>query len=221
MVTLDESWNGRLRRIGDLEHPDHCHLGRHHDCYFFGEYTARAGYGHSSTNQLISNLKKSPATRNTYQWRHKQRAIGDVAGAIRENFHPDRLPDVTFVPIPPSKPVGHPEYDDRMTQVARSIGPGVDVRELLVTLEAREARHLNNDARDRQLLRQSLGINDNLLNPMPREIFILDDVLTTGCSFSVCAEILQELFPGVSISGLFVARRVLPPMFPPLEDFEL
>jgi hypothetical protein len=27
------------------------------DCYYFGEYTARAGYAFSTTNDLIQNLK--------------------------------------------------------------------------------------------------------------------------------------------------------------------
>lgn len=212
MVTLDESWTGALRVVGDLELPDHHYLSQGDQCYFMGAYTARAGFGHSSTNQIISNLKKSPLLRNTYQWPHKARAIRDVAAAIRGNLNPERLPHLTFVPIPSSKPRGHAEYDDRMTQVARLLGPQIDVREMIVTICEREARHLASNTRDPEELRHTLALAEDLLEPAPTEIILLDDVLTTGCSFRVCKVMLNERFPGVPVSGLFVARRALPQM---------
>src|SRR5687767_12877619 len=111
MVRLDESWTGALRVIGELELPDHHYLSAADICYFMGDYTARAGYAHSSTNHIISNLKKSPLTRHTAQWPHKARAIREVGAAIRANLNPARLPHLTFIPIPSSKPRGHPEFD--------------------------------------------------------------------------------------------------------------
>jgi hypothetical protein len=212
MVTLDESWTGALRVVGDLELPDHHYLDQNDQCYFMGAYTARASFGHSSTNQIIFNLKKSPLKRNTYEWRHKLRAIREVAAAIRANLNAERLPHLTFVPIPSSKPRGHAEYDDRMTQVARLLGPQIDVRELIVTTCERETRHLGSNTRDPVELRQTLALNGDLLDPAPTEIILLDDVLTTGCSFRVCKVMLNEQFPGVPVSGLFVARRALPQM---------
>ena len=210
MVTLDESWTGALRIIGELELPDHYRLTADDQCYFIGAYTARAGFGHSSTNDIISNLKKSPLTRNTPQWNYKIRAIREVAAAIRANLNPERVPDLTFVPIPPRKPVGHAEYDDRMAQVARLLGPNVDVRELIITIQERDGFHLGDNARDPLALRATLAFNEALLEPAPTEIILLDDVLTTGCSYGVCKAMLNEQFPGVPVSGLFVARRMLP-----------
>jgi hypothetical protein len=158
MVTLDESWTGALRLIGELELPDHHYLSANDRCYFMGDYTARAGYGHSSTNQIISNLKKSPLVRNTAQWPHKQRAIREVAAAIRANLNAARLPEITFVPIPPSKPRDHPEYDGRMTQVAQLFGANVDVREMLITATERAARHAGEHHRDPDELRETLAV---------------------------------------------------------------
>jgi len=66
-----------------------------------------------------------------YVW--KVRAITTVADAIRANLKPTALPEIAIVPIPPSKPVDAPGYDDRMIRVARAVNPNVDVRELLVT----------------------------------------------------------------------------------------
>lgn len=88
MPTSDESWSGKLRIVGDLERPDHWYITEEDKCAFFGEYTAYAGYGHSSTNQLIHNLKKKPETRGVPQWAWKARAIRDVGQALVANPDP-------------------------------------------------------------------------------------------------------------------------------------
>ncbi|CDZ68367.1 Hypothetical protein, partial CDS, partial [Neorhizobium galegae bv. orientalis] len=75
MTTSDASWSARLRVVGDLERPDHFYLDDGDTCAYFGTYRPRAGFAHSYTNQIISNLKKSPSVRNTGQWQYKQRAI--------------------------------------------------------------------------------------------------------------------------------------------------
>lgn len=58
MPTLDASWSPQVRKISELERQDHWYLTAEHECYFFGEYTARGGYSRSSTNQIITNIKK-------------------------------------------------------------------------------------------------------------------------------------------------------------------
>ncbi len=45
-------------------------------------------------------------------------------------------------------------------------------------------------------------------NP-PNLIVLLDDVLTTGCSFMVCRDMLQEALPNANIIGIFAAHRVV------------
>lgn len=208
MTTSDASWSPKLRQVGELERPDHWYLADTDQCFFFGEYTAYKGYSHSETNQLVSNLKKKPALRTTGQWVYKTGAIQRVARSIAANILSEALPALTFVPIPPSKPPSSPDYDDRMTQVARQIGPACDVRELLFTQTERDARHASGDKRDPAVLRATLALRPELLANPPRQIVLLDDVLTTGCSFTVCASMLREVLPDADIFGIFVARRV-------------
>jgi hypothetical protein len=81
----------RLTKIDDLSRPDHTYLTAADDCYFIGEYTARQGYAFSSTNNLIVNFKKSVQTRNTSQWPHKERAIGQAAAAFRAALNDEWL----------------------------------------------------------------------------------------------------------------------------------
>lgn len=124
MPTSDASWSGRLRLIGDLERPDHHHLEAGDQCAFFGEYTPGEGWKHSSTNNLILNLKKVPrTTRNTAQWPHKLAAIRDAAAAIPANLDPQRAATTLLVPIPSSKTAVHPDYDPRMLHVAKALAP--------------------------------------------------------------------------------------------------
>ena len=209
MTTSDARWSARFRLIGDLERQDHFYLAEADECYFLGEYTARAGFGHSTTNQIIANLKKSPLTRGTGQWQYKEREIERVAKGIKAAIKPAALPNLTFVPIPPSKLPVEPEYDDRILRIARLISP-LGTRELIRATVTRTARHSGDAKRDPQELRATLQIDEAQTVPLPTHIFLIDDVITTGCSFMVCKLMLVERFPGVKITGMFVARRALP-----------
>jgi predicted amidophosphoribosyltransferase len=205
MPTSDASWSGSLRLIGDLERPDHHYLLGGDQCYFLGEYTARTGWGFSVTNQHIANLKKNPRFRDTPQWAHKLRTIELIGRAIRANLKANVLPAITFVPIPPSKLPTRPEYDNRMTQVARAIGPNADVREMIVSTVDREPMHATQQRRDPGALRASLSLRPELLSPRRRMIVLIDDVPTTGCSFTVCKSMLTEQLPRIAVTGIFVA----------------
>ena len=209
MPKFDESWTGKLRQIGDLERPDHVFLRAEDECAFLGAYTARAGFGHSSTNDLIFNLKKPMARRGQPGWSYKARAIQDAARALRGSLNADNLPKWTIVPIPPSKPVDHPDHDDRVAQIAHLISPG-HVREVIRTSGAREARHLIDDARSLDGLRATLTIDEAQIFPRPSGVILLDDVLTTGCSFRVCRSMIAEIWPQAVVFGLFVARVARP-----------
>ncbi|CDZ54402.1 hypothetical protein [Neorhizobium galegae] len=208
MTTLDASWSARLRVVGDLERGDHYYLDDDDTCAYFGTYTPRAGFAHSYTNQIVSNLKKSLSVRNTAQWQYKQQAIGDIGAAVARNLNADSWQNTVFVPVPPSKRRGSPEYDDRMLRVSLAIGHKADVREILYTAVEREARHTTTDRRDQEALRASLAIDESVTRNPKRQVVLLDDVLTTGCSFKVCKEMIAEIWPEASIFGIFVARRV-------------
>ena len=91
-MTSDESWSNKLRTVGDIERPDHYYLNPGDECAFFGEYTARKGWRHSTTNGIITNLKKSVEKRGTAEWQYKERAIAQVAALIRANLAADVLP---------------------------------------------------------------------------------------------------------------------------------
>lgn len=209
MPTLDGSWSPQIRKIGDLERQDHSHLTPDHDCYFFGEYTARAGYSHSSTNQIITNIKKKPSLKGTPQWQYKIRDMQLVAAAIRSAINPKSYGIVTLIPIPPSKQRNDPEFDSRMFDIATMVSPQADVREIIETIAPRQSLHGSDQRLQPEELKTTLGLNEALCSQTPQNIILLDDVITTGCSFVACKSLLEDRFPAVPISGMFVARRAV------------
>lgn len=221
MPTSDESWTGRLRTIGELERPDHWHLLEGDQCVFFGEYTPGENWEHSSTNQLILNLKKKPSrAQGTPQWRHKLRAIREVATVIRANLRPEALATTLFVPIPSSKGPAHPDFDPRMLAVARAIGQPARPVELITAIGDRPAFHENNDPRNPEELMAQLQVSADPLPPNAERVMLLDDMITTGCSFRACKNLLEAQYPGIPVFGLFVSRRVLPNPFAAFEELE-
>lgn len=197
-----------LTKLDELNLPDHWYLEAADECYFIGEYTAGRGYSHSATNQLILNLKKSVDRRGLSEWRHKEIAISQAAATLRSYLNPEFLARATFVPVPPSKVVGDPLYDDRMTQVVRLLGDHVDVRELVVQLANMQDAHTAANRPGPGDLHDNYGIESSLLEPRPAQFAVVDDVLTTGAHFKAMKSILQETYPDLGVVGLFLARRV-------------
>ena len=53
-------------------------------------------------------------------------------------------------------------------------------------------------------------IDEDMTDPPPQAIGIVDDVLTAGTHYRAMHLLLSQRFPDVPIIGLFVARRVFP-----------
>jgi len=203
----------RLTLIDDSNRGDHARLHDDDKCLFMFEYTSGRDYSFSDTNSLIGNLKKKP-TASQAELGYKVGAIRRCAAELREALNPKWLEVATLVPVPGSKATGHPNFDNRMERVARLIQPGLDVRNLVVQGESTTAAHEAGLAGERVTVGELLKlyhIDEALAQPAPRAIGVLDDVLTAGTHFRAMKTVLTQRFPGISITGLFVARRVFPP----------
>jgi predicted amidophosphoribosyltransferase len=179
---------------------------------FLYEYTSGKNYSFSATNSLISNLKKK-AGAGGYHYKAPtiERCAQELAAAINSKW----LDGATLVPVPPSKVRGDPYYDDRMSRVCRQIrvAPALDVRELVVQRHSLPAA-LESDQRPTvDDLLKAYQLDESLANPPPQWIGVFDDVLTVGTHFVAMKKILSDRFPGVQISGFFIARRVFPDLF--------
>jgi predicted amidophosphoribosyltransferase len=209
----------RLSQIDESTLGDHARLLDDDRCLYIYEYTSGKNYAFSATNNLISNLKKKPSISSEYELRYKAKAIQQCATDLRTVMNPKWLDTATIVPVPSSKAVGHPDFDDRMERLARAIRPGLDVRNLVLQTASTAAAH-EVAAGERVTVEELLAvyrIDETVAAPPPQQIGVLDDVLTAGTHFRAMRTILEARFPGVPVVGLFIARRV----FPPFEGFDV
>lgn len=200
----------RFLKIDELTRPDHNDIEPEDACYYLGEYTARGGFGASRTNDLIINLKKPVSRRGRPEWRYKQQAIQTIADDLRRILGRESIETFTFVPVPPSKARGDPEYDDRLAQILGRMADGLnaDVRELVLQQESMDADHEGDYRASIQELVDNYYADQNLMEPAPERVFIFDDMLTNGRHFKAVCTVLFDHFPAVRCAGLFVARRV-------------
>jgi hypothetical protein len=213
-----------LTKVDDLLREDHFYLDADDHCYCLREYTAGAGFGHSTTNDLIFNLKKSMERRDRpSEWRWKNWAIETCANELIAAIRAIKwvLDGALLVPAPPSKTKAHPLHDDRILQITRRIGSAfsLQVAELLENKVDREPQHASKNKRNIQAQIEHLRFNDAALTTSPAGIVLVDDVLTTGATFVACKSVLQTHMEGIRVLGLFVARRVPQPQ-PDPEDFD-
>jgi hypothetical protein len=205
------SFPSRLTRIDELTRGDHNHLRPEDECLFFGEYSARKGWAHSATNQLILNFKIPANFRGTNRWPHKQRAIQTVSKLFSTAIGA-RFSELTLVPVPPSKLRTDPGYDDRMMDMLRGLkapsGGTVDLREMVVQTEPMSAAHESASRPPPEEWEKVYAIDKGLSGPDPAWIAIMDDLLVTGCRFRAMSNILKHRFPSARITGLFIARRI-------------
>ena len=140
----------KLTQVEDFENRPY--LSRADACYYLREFTAQKGFAFSETNQLISNLKKSPARRsNSWEWRHKEHAIRQCVDEFVEAFRLEDpksqawLDEATLAQIPPSKAVDDPLYDDRIERIlqgiAASFGRPLDIRRMVTQRTSIAAAH--------------------------------------------------------------------------------
>lgn len=191
------------------------------ECYHIGEYQARGGYQAGETNQLIANLKiPVPVPQN--RQRYKNGAIITCGDMLARALNHDFLRrNVTLVPVPGSKPIGHREYDDRLVRVCQQLSArvegGVEVRSAVTTTTPRQAQHLSDARPTVEELLATMQLDPSVgSSRLKSTVLVVDDVFTTGTTFRAMRTLLGQA-PGVErVVGVSIARTVWPDVF---DDF--
>jgi hypothetical protein len=197
----------RLVQIDILTAQEHYHLAPTDDCYFLWEWDA-ASYAQSAITDFIGNFQRDPKFRAKYwPWLFKAIAIEHAATAICRTVLPEWRTSV-FVPVPPSRIKSDPRHDSRLIDTLRLASSAInETHELVLQLT-------NTDSRQKKISPQTRAHNWTLcldsLRKMPEHFVVFDDLLTGGSHFAAMKIALARKFPGVPVSGLFLARRVLP-----------
>lgn len=204
-----------MQQVTALEAGDHWFLSLPDDeCFFHGDYTARGGYTASATNQLILNFKKKMDRRGRPEWPWKDNAIRGAARIFLAALNNDSLRRVTLIPLPPSKAIGDPMYDDRMMQVLllmqAALGVRLDIRDVLHFPVSQVASHERTDRPSPDELYAAMAVRaDQVGDPATvHDVWLFDDVLTTGAHFKAAARRIREIYPQARIRAFFIARRV-------------
>lgn len=221
----------RMSVVGDLERPSHHFLTNETACVFWGEYTP---YEHtngqkwnfSPTNKLISNLKKKMDRRGAPDWQYKVRAIVDASKAFSEMINWEALAkaNTALIPMPPSKRRDDPMFDPRIMQVLQGVAGRsahkLDIRDCLAFDGRFQASHESDDRPSPNDLYEALLFDavQGRQAERPGQILLFDDMLTSGAHFIAASRKLNDAFPGVQVTGVFVARRILPN---PFADFDI
>lgn len=201
----------RLSQIDESNLGDHFHLTPQDRCFYLYEYTSGRNFAFSTTNGLISNLKKKPSQSQNPGYHYKELAIQSCAASLSGALNKDWLANATLVPVPGSKSAGHADFDDRIERICRGI-PAPDIRRLVIQTQSTVAAH-EAGAGERITvgeLRQLYTIDETLCVPFPKALGIVDDVLTAGTHYRAMHSVLSQRFPGIPIIGLFIARRIFP-----------
>jgi predicted amidophosphoribosyltransferase len=205
---------GKAVILDDFARTDHPHLTASDQCWFLARY-ASGGYRAGSANQLIANLKCAPSAAAAEPVRacYKRRAIEQAAIAVRQAIDHRWAEGATWIPIPPSCAPGHVDYDDRLMRILRTAFAryDADVRSVLYQVRTERADHVGSRRLCMNGLYDCIRVNSAALacRPLRKEVVLFDDVLTTGKHYKCCERRLLEALPGLSISGLFLTRRVL------------
>lgn len=201
----------RLARIDALTIQDHSYLVSNDRCFYMGEFTSNSGYTFSNTNQLIFNLKKKMSRRGTAEWRYKEEAINTVACDLKRILQA-QMEGPVFVPVPPSKTKNHAEYDDRLIRILTKMGQGynLNLQELVLQRRDMPASHESEHRPTPTELYDNYISNSVPMSSAPTHIIIFDDVLTAGAHHKAMQRKLLDNFPSAKITGLFIARRILP-----------
>lgn len=209
----------RFSVIDETNRGQYAFLQEQDECYYIWERISQLWAGDErpdyasipATNQFISNFQ-IPVTCKTdnpkrYYW--KEQALKYGATALGTLIPESWREHGTFVPVPPSKVRSDQEHDPRLLMTLRAISPRLnDIRELVFQTENADAKRKGVSPADRA---QNYSINEDEAAPDPTAIFIVDDVLTTGCHFKAVELVLKERFPAAIVFGLFLARAVRPP----------
>lgn len=168
----------------------------------------------SKAAQLIYNIKIKPNKMSEKQRRagYKEKAIRqcaeDMARFLKANTHLCPPSNTLLVPIPPSAPRDHTEYDDRMTRVCSLISnklgyPTVDCFESIHHLGSMHKRTMR---RDVDLIISNTAFHSEMITSNIRYIFLVDDQLTKGTHFKAMKRIITSKF-NIQVFGLFWAKQ--------------
>lgn len=168
----------------------------------------------SDAGQRIYNIKIEPNKMTEAQRRagYKEQAIkqcaDDMALFLEANMTICPPRETLLVPIPPSAPKHHVDYDDRMVRVCALLSGklGYPTIDCLESIQYHGSCHKGTMERDIDLIISNTIFHREMIPTNIRYIFLVDDQLTKGTHFKAMKRIITSQL-NVSVFGLFWAKQ--------------
>lgn len=202
-----------LRWLDAPARADHVFLVDSDQCAYLSQYAAGQGYQGGHCNQLMRNFKCAPsiARGNPRRANYKRRAINTLAQWLRRAVTQAQAERWTWVPIPPSKHRGDPDFDDRLSSTLSLAFEGydLDLRRVLCQSQSTARDHAGGTRLPEEALYRILQIDLEALEqrPLRERVVLFDDMLTSGKHYKCCERRLRECLPHVPVMGVFLSRR--------------
>lgn len=179
------------------------------ECYYARRYVSGGKFGASEANQLIRNFKKPPDRRSKVEWKYKVHAIEQFAAELGQFIERGSL-----CAIPGSKRRDDRAYDSRLDDVLDILSSRN--RQIIVErpFEVTVSHRATHDGGERSAESFYAMLRWTGFKKKPRDVILIDDVITTGCHFKACQRMIQERFPRVKVYGVFWAKVFWIRVFP-------
>lgn len=203
----------RFQKLSEFELADHRFLEPGDSCYYLGEYIADGlGYQHGGWNQSIKNLQHSPRSDSQLIY-YKNRAINEIVEIMLSAGK--RLDGYTWIPVPPSKCKDNPEYDDRLIQILRKLNaryPGdIEIRDPIFQPADLADSNIGEPRQPPEYYIENWDLAPEFVSEeSDKQIIVFDDVLTRGAHFKAIQRLINQVFPGRAVVGVFITRTTHP-----------
>src|ERR1700693_1327844 len=165
---------------------DHMFLADSDQCAYLSEYAAGQGLRAGPCNQLIRNFKCEPsiARGNARRAHYKRQAMSTLARWLRRAITREQVERWTWVPVPPSRQRGDPDFDNRLSNTLSLAFEGydLDLRCVLGQSQSTARDHTAGTRLPEETLYRLLQIDLEILGqrPLRERIVLFDDMLTSG-----------------------------------------
>lgn len=173
-------------------------------CIYQYEYYSGESYEYEN-NQIVFNFKKPPDANGQI---YKTEAVRHFAQLLIDTNFPSNS---AITAAPTSKPSNSPMYDSRLEDVLKIFSTSVNSVPVLKCFDAVQETvpaHLAESGRSPKLAAQNIRLLNFNLPENIRQLFILDDVITTGSMFIAMKNLLLKNFPNLQIYGIFLAKAI-------------
>jgi len=219
-MSSDAHEHNQWSKVDRLELKNREYLNPEDECFYYMTlpnrhvYTGGVPWGSPARSQMM-NLKKPIEQIQSHPnlQRYKVQAINqfasDVAEILQRSAGSLSKQKTAIVPMPPSKSVCDPNYDDRIVRVcqiaqAACDNVNLDYVDCIQSKKTRPSAHSSGNRLTPAQHIANLTFNNSVLQAY-ETVLLVDDTLTLGATFSACKQLICQVYPDMRVVGLFWA----------------